>query len=699
MKTSTLIAAVLLAAAPLQAQSSSDLYQQGLRKERVEGNLPAAIQIYKRVVAGQDRELAARALIRIGEAYEKLGRKEALTAYQRVVRDFADQKEQASAARSHLTELEGKRSKLAATALTVSLVVSDLDTEGRPTVDGRGLTFVDWEHGGNIAIRDLDDGTVRSITHSADNMLMDSAAYGMESTVSHDGKSVAYVWTPPNARGWQPQLRIINLDGTNERVLLANRDYSLGFIQPYDFTSDDRQILIVAYRTEAPSELGFVSTTDGQYRSVRILPHPPQKASLSPDGKWIAYDQQPDSNAVQRDVFVISAADGKEVSRIVHAAADAAPVWSPDGRYVLFASTRGGASGLYAQRMVDGAPSGEPLEIKSELPRGFMPMGFGGQSFFFADNAGGGDIYSVAFANGRVTGPPDKLVRSYEHGNMNGSWIYDTNQLLYMSRRGAAINADGATLVLRNMRTGDEVEFARPGMHPILSRPVASPDGRYAAAKVLGVNVHEMRLIDLQTHAVTMFGRNDKDGWTSFGNSLVWSRDGKSIYYTGRRNDRALLMKYDPASNTSSEVQGFDMSLNPLSMVLSPTGDSLAFIGFRGGKAIISVAPLAGGNRRDIVSVTSTSQGAQRAGLAYSPDGTRIVFGVGNPQALKMPTEDMVEVMSVPVRGGAAEPVGIKMNQVRSIAFAPDGTLTFTAGMISRTEIWRLDNLASRLQR
>lgn len=53
---------------------AEDLFQQALRMERVSGNLEGAIQLYQQVVDTGDRALGARALVRIAESYEKLGR-------------------------------------------------------------------------------------------------------------------------------------------------------------------------------------------------------------------------------------------------------------------------------------------------------------------------------------------------------------------------------------------------------------------------------------------------------------------------------------------------------------------------------------------------------------------------------------------------------------------------------------------------
>ena len=100
--------AVLVARVAL-AQSGYDLFQQALVKERAEGKLEEAIQLYKRIVqehAG-NRILAAKALVQMGQCYEKLGKDEARKAYERVLRDYADQNEAAAQARARLAALSG----------------------------------------------------------------------------------------------------------------------------------------------------------------------------------------------------------------------------------------------------------------------------------------------------------------------------------------------------------------------------------------------------------------------------------------------------------------------------------------------------------------------------------------------------------------------------------------------------------------
>src|SRR5580765_20787 len=85
-------------------ETGNELFQKALVRERSEGNLKEAIKLYQQVVDkyGKDRTLAAKALVAIGESQEKLGEAEARKTYERVVKDYADQKEAVSTARARL---------------------------------------------------------------------------------------------------------------------------------------------------------------------------------------------------------------------------------------------------------------------------------------------------------------------------------------------------------------------------------------------------------------------------------------------------------------------------------------------------------------------------------------------------------------------------------------------------------------------
>lgn len=83
----------------------SALLQKGLFEEEANHNLEAAEQAYRSVATefDKDRKLAATAIFRLGEVYRKQGRaSEAKAQYERILREFSDQKILADLSRSHV---------------------------------------------------------------------------------------------------------------------------------------------------------------------------------------------------------------------------------------------------------------------------------------------------------------------------------------------------------------------------------------------------------------------------------------------------------------------------------------------------------------------------------------------------------------------------------------------------------------------
>src|SRR6266536_1107123 len=102
-----LFMAVWIIAGVAWGESGNDLFQKALVAERANGKLDEAIKLYQRIAQkfASDRSLAAKALLQMGQCYEKLGDAQARKAYDRVVREYADQGEIVAAARSGLGRL------------------------------------------------------------------------------------------------------------------------------------------------------------------------------------------------------------------------------------------------------------------------------------------------------------------------------------------------------------------------------------------------------------------------------------------------------------------------------------------------------------------------------------------------------------------------------------------------------------------
>ncbi len=94
-------------ASPQKRDRTDVQFEAAAKKETVDGDLKAAIEIYQKIAQSGNRVAAANALVRMGQCYEKLGDTEAKKAYERVVREFGDQKEAVAEARKRLTKFTG----------------------------------------------------------------------------------------------------------------------------------------------------------------------------------------------------------------------------------------------------------------------------------------------------------------------------------------------------------------------------------------------------------------------------------------------------------------------------------------------------------------------------------------------------------------------------------------------------------------
>src|SRR4029453_12792322 len=106
-RTQTGLLAALEIGLAVAAQSNPEAGKQleaAIHKEVADGDLKGAIEQFRKVASRYrtDRKIAASAMLHIGQCQEKLGQAEARKAYESVIKEFADQPEIATQARSRL---------------------------------------------------------------------------------------------------------------------------------------------------------------------------------------------------------------------------------------------------------------------------------------------------------------------------------------------------------------------------------------------------------------------------------------------------------------------------------------------------------------------------------------------------------------------------------------------------------------------
>ena len=216
----TVVLLLALGAGTTLAQSGYDLFQKALVKERAVGDVEEALRLYQRIVkefAG-NHALAAKAQLRMGLLYDRLGRKgDAQRAYQAVVNQYPDQTSEARQARAKIV-VEAQPRNISARAKTTNGLTVRQVWEGsflvRPAIsqDGRYLAYTTPRA---LFVRDLLTGKDRRLAESAAPGFI---AWGP--AFSPDGKLLAYM----RHNSGQFELLLIALDGSAPRVLHRRDD-------------------------------------------------------------------------------------------------------------------------------------------------------------------------------------------------------------------------------------------------------------------------------------------------------------------------------------------------------------------------------------------------------------------------------------------------------------------------------------------
>ncbi len=681
------LAAILVAGAQTKGEAER-MFKAAKNAELVDGNLKAAIEQYDTIVAKfskTDRAASADALVRMAECYTKLGDTQAHKIYERVLRDYADQKEAAAVARARLggsaPENDGR--------IVVRQVWSgdNVNLQGRPSPDGRYFVHTDSESG-DLVIRDLKSGESRLLTRDAGAGGHYVSAFAP--VFSPDGSQVAYQWwSDPKT-----SLRLIGSDGSNMRVLMDSTQRPI----PVAWSPDGKWIALGLWNQDNSTQIALISAVDGAVTQLKSTGWKrPGIGGFSPDGRFLVYSL-PDSNPSASDggIFAIAADGGQETALVQGPATDKQPRWTPDGRAVVFASDRSGANGLWSIRVANGKPQGSPELVRANVgdiyPFGFDQNG----SYYYGTYNRQVDVYFSGIdpeTLDTVTEPvrvADKFVGS----NWGPAWSPDGQFIAFFR---ALDSSPSRAIVVRSVATGEERtlpgRIQQGGYVAGYFAPQWFPDGRSLLVMDTSDSRWAFKRVDLEggNAQVVLSGSKVRPVATL-------SPDGRMLYYSvpgGRVPESNLKMLHLMKKNleTGEEAELYHAQSPAVSffgLAVSPDGARLSFMrnDLEGGKRTLLTISTDGGDPREMY------RGAHNKPIPFAAvwtrDGRHLLFASN--------LDGRGQLWAIPADGGEPRPLDITMRQILYPAVSPDGRRVAFTGAQSKAELWVIDNLLAETQ-
>jgi Tol biopolymer transport system component len=561
--TALILIAALLPATLMLAQrneSPEAMLQRAIQKEMVDGDLPAAIDIYEKVVAsGASSAVKAQALLNMGRSYEHMGDAEARKVYERVVRDYDGQTEATARARLNALGVEtpaGAVSDRGLTQIPGSVFFTGISRDGRYIYRGYGRVY------------DQLTGEERSVDISTDRI--------WDAAFSADGRQIAYELFRDGDGSSAAEIRTTSLQapkGTPGKVLFRNEEFAGA--RPFGWSPDGREVFAVLTHKDRTEKITAIST-NGSVRAIKSLEWRwPTGLSVSPDGRYLVYDAPLEKESSDRDIFLLATDGSTEIPLVTGAGRDAEPIWTPDGNAVVFTSDRDAQPGIWMMEVAGGKPLGMPVKLRAgegQRPIGLTPDG---ALYFVTGKPALSTIYTrqvdleagtrssevpIGPGRGPVSYSPDgKRIAFVRDRSLIGTYPY---------------NVSSQALIIRSLASGEEREIptAWVGKHRWML------DGQsifFFGSMEFDPTTRAFHRIDVNSGKVL---RDHIPASVAFVSTPSISPDGKKIYYFKSlltESASLALMAYD--IETSRETELTRGMTGATLLEVSPDGQQLVF--------------------------------------------------------------------------------------------------------------------------
>lgn len=683
----------LVSAAPGYAQQTAeDLYQAGLYQEEVQGNLESAIDIYRQILEDLpgNRALGAKAQLHVGLCYEKLGQRQAQQAYQRVIDDYPEHRDEVAVARARLASLNHALAELRRNPTFRQIEIASKPRSGVLSPDGTKLAFVSdggvwvtplhgnvdpYIAGAPLQIAAIEDAwdSLGQLSWSADG-----------NWIAVNGRGVAYVLP---AGGGEPRT-----------VPLPDRG-NHGYSYRLSLSPDGETLVFSALadgQVEGPNDtekrlIYTVSVAGGEPRPLTDMWG--RLPAFSPDGQTIAYvsHRQPLDGKWGSDLWLVPGSGGTPVRLVTTEEGRLrAPVWSPNGEFVaahLEPGKNNYSSELWVVR-VRNRESNPPV-TKIELPKaswdilaGWTPDNELG--VFMTKPWSAAAVFTVPAFGGKAAqvtarGMPGQLVWSRDGARILVRWPPFVGDSVPTGGEGVigSVPAEGGELTELPLPWGSKIAMGvgldvSPDGKRVVFMGVPPPKGRPAPEDA-----------NIWTAAIDGGALTQLTAAPMYDAFPCWSPDGRWIAFLRLEDeldfDKGNIQLIPSLGGNLRQITTNADSVAVATIAFSPDGDRIAYFSDSG----INAVATEGGRSEVLIEVGGLGGFPD---LAWSPDGTRIVYTTGEAGRIKVASLDTGRSVDL-TTGLPAETL------YSTVAWSPDGQkIAFVASWPTEDEFWLISD-------
>jgi len=671
---------VSIAGIARQAEDPGVLLRAAIEKEEVDGNLQAAIDLYKKIVekfAGQ-RAVAAKALVRLGGCYEKLGEQQsglAQKAFEKVIENYPDQTEAVKAAKEKLSVL-----------LRAQAAIEKGDKEHKITKIHTVIGRYGWLSPDGTRLVLIDDNTntlwLRDVISGKEVCLIPPPEPMTDCFWSPDSKLIAYF-------AYSGDIKIVPADGGQPKTLIkldSEMKKAGRYSWPMGWTPDSQKLIFQVSTRWTRESLYAIPASGGTWEEIYKFPDP-QKAgerdeylTLSPDGRLIAFQSTQGGN---QDIYIMPAQGGESVRITDDPASDKEPHWSYDGRWLAFDSNRTGSWETWVIKITqDGKSGSAPVQAT----RG------GGQGTWTQDGkiAYRTKTDSIHIYVADTDGRQETQLTKLKNWNISPRWSPDGKTIAFAANYGAQANR---TAVWTMPLAGGDEKFLAIGIFPAWS-----PDGKEIAfsneLRRAGETSPHRAIISI----IPANGGEPREIMNFSGelSGLAWSPDGRRIVFSYNR----VKDGSDPIPDSREERRDI--------YIISVTGGEPKRLTRTDNEDHFSMAPCWSPDGKRIAYLWMNRKGVTESGDLSEPPRIYTMDIEGGEIKLVTNEDPMYwfswtrdgkyiiypnsgrELLKVPADGGKAEKLKIKGG---APDMSPDGKkIAFYRKSENRVEFWLAEN-------